>query len=939
MFLKSLELYGFKSFADKTRLEFSDGTTSLLGPNGCGKSNIVDAIKWVLGEQSTKTLRAGKMEDVIFNGTETRKPLNVAEVSLVISNSDGALPIDATEVEIRRRIFRSGESEFFINRNQVRLRDIRELFFDTGIGKSAYSILEQGKIDQILSHKPEDRRYIFEEAAGITRYKQRSVEAGRKLQRTEENIEQVETLFKEIKRQYDSRKIQAEKVERFRALEKEQSTLEVHVQLATIQNHLLLKEAKEQELSETQQSYDALKKESELLQQSLEQQQTDLRQFAEQRIELQSGIQRIEGQLNGKKDQLEILEERYRDFLRNKEEAEQRANNLKERLARNEQELEEQQDVLDSLDESIIDSEKKIHLQEKEMSFTVKQIDESDQQIIHNENSIVQEQHIQQELSGELQRITDLLVEELDEKLKASGYSTSQRKQSEKELTDHLDLIERTVIKQVEFSNELTTMLEQESITIQRAQTQWAHYLNEIQASHQKLRVLFETYQSKIPSFIDELLAPEGIISQKHSIDEKMRLSHQKVTSYHKEIAILKEERTRLQQLLEQYREHVVQLRLSLNSFTTKKESVLSLIQSLRQQQTESTYLLQDAVTESDYAQQRLKDAQTQIETAQEEQKQLLLDKQEQEESLSELILSIEQENERLGSERNRLNDYYETLREIRTTSDKITYHIEGIQQQIAQVYTNYFDTYGKSLKEFDDQLDTELEDFSTLREQLNKINKQIQGMGYINHMAAEEFKEIKERYDFIHQQLSDLQKAKTDLEKVIEEITIRSEKLFLESYQAIRVNFQQMFHRMFSGGRAELRLLDPENVLESGIDILAQPPGKKLDRLAPLSGGEKSLTAVALLFATYKVKPSPFAILDEIDAALDDRNIGNFLEVLDEFSQNSQFIIITHNKHTVLGSKTLLGITMEERGVSKTISYRMGLEDEELDNEIDNTV
>ncbi|NLA92660.1 MAG: AAA family ATPase, partial [Spirochaetales bacterium] len=197
MFLKSLELYGFKSFADKTRLEFGEGITSLLGPNGCGKSNIVDAIKWVLGEQSTKTLRAGKMEDVIFNGTENRKALNVAEVSLVIGNEGRQLPIDHSEVEIRRRLYRSGESEFFINRNQVRLRDIRELFYDTGIGKSAYSILEQGKIDQILSNKPEDRRYIFEEAAGITRYRQQSLEANRKLERTEENIEQVETLLGE----------------------------------------------------------------------------------------------------------------------------------------------------------------------------------------------------------------------------------------------------------------------------------------------------------------------------------------------------------------------------------------------------------------------------------------------------------------------------------------------------------------------------------------------------------------------------------------------------------------------------------------------------------------------------------------------------------------------------------------------------------------------
>ncbi|HPX28832.1 MAG TPA: AAA family ATPase, partial [Sphaerochaeta sp.] len=205
MFLKSLELYGFKSFADRVKLQFSDGITSLLGPNGCGKSNIVDAIKWVLGEQSTKTLRASKMEDVIFNGTDLRKPLQVAEVILVLSNENGDLPIDEPEVEIKRRIFRTGESEYYINRNRVRLMDVRDLFFDTGVGKSAYSILEQGKIDQILSSRPEDRRYIFEEAAGISRYKVQSLEAKRKLERTDENIAQVETILREVKRNYDTK--------------------------------------------------------------------------------------------------------------------------------------------------------------------------------------------------------------------------------------------------------------------------------------------------------------------------------------------------------------------------------------------------------------------------------------------------------------------------------------------------------------------------------------------------------------------------------------------------------------------------------------------------------------------------------------------------------------------------------------------------------------
>ncbi len=230
MFLKSIELFGFKSFAERSKLEFSSGITALLGPNGCGKSNIVDSIKWVLGEQSIKTLRAGKMEDVIFNGTETRKKLNVAEVVLVISNEAGYLPMDVSEIAIKRRVYRSGESEYFINNTPVRLREVKELFFDTGIGKSSYSILEQGKIDQILSQKPEDRRYIFEEAAGITRFKQKSLEANRKLDKTEENLRQVQGILKEVKHTYDTRRVQAEKAEKHKRLQQSIFELEVFLQ-------------------------------------------------------------------------------------------------------------------------------------------------------------------------------------------------------------------------------------------------------------------------------------------------------------------------------------------------------------------------------------------------------------------------------------------------------------------------------------------------------------------------------------------------------------------------------------------------------------------------------------------------------------------------------------------------------------------------------------
>ena len=281
MFLKSLEIYGFKSFADKVKLDFSSGITSLLGPNGCGKSNIVDAIKWVLGEQSTKTLRAGRMEDVIFNGTDSRKPLQVAEVTLVLSNEERHLPIDEAEVELKRRIFRSGESEYYLNRNRVLLRNIRELFFDTGVGKSAYSIMEQGKIDQILSSRPEDRRYIFEEAAGISRFKAESLEAERKLVRTDENIVQVETVLKEVKRSYETKKTQAAKAASYRELKRQQFALEVDVQLSTLQSYLLLKEQKIALQEQTAKDYDAKRADLSGFEEVIEMLQTQMKEHGE----------------------------------------------------------------------------------------------------------------------------------------------------------------------------------------------------------------------------------------------------------------------------------------------------------------------------------------------------------------------------------------------------------------------------------------------------------------------------------------------------------------------------------------------------------------------------------------------------------------------------------------------------------------------------------
>ena len=946
MFLKSLELHGFKSFADKTRLEFADGTTSLLGPNGCGKSNIVDAIKWVLGEQSTKTLRAGKMEDVIFNGTETRKPLNLAEVSLVVSNEEGLLPTEHSEVEIRRRLFRSGESEFFINREPVRLKDVRELFFDTGVGKSAYSILEQGKIDQILSHKPEDRRYIFEEAAGITRFKLKSLEAAKKLERTEENIEQVDTLLSEVKRQYDSRKAQAAKASRYRELQKEQSAIEVDVQLAAVKTLRMLCDVREGELQESQAEYARV---NELIKDEtaqIESQQSEMRRHAEHRMNIQARLQRLDEQQNGKKDHLSLLQQRYRDFIRSKEEAQRRATQILERIERDTIAIEEQRDHLEVIQNRMAELHGDIERNAFEMEGTQKLIHDHEDEIELKEALIVQIEQEQKDHARQLQELTDIIVIQLDQKLKESGYSYATRQTAEANFIKRLDYELEQVASKREYASRICGMVRSHAVDVGAATAEWEKNLSEMETILKTLSAHFLEYCGTIPSFIDEFLAPEGIITRKHQIDDAMAMARQKATASRETIVRLREENKGLSILLDQYRERSTQLQVSLGEFSAREGSTKTLIDNLERNLTEQNYLHDDAVREAANADERVAQSAEQMAQVKEQQAAIALEIEQMQGQLSDVVALIEDENARLSGKRLEMNTRFEELNRLRATMDKLSVHIENLGDQVQAVYLNFFDSTGKSLKEFDHRLEEDLGDTTQLRERLAEIKKLIQGMGYINHMAEEEFAEIKERYEFLMRQMNDLVRAKNDLHRVMDEIRKRSEELFLESYHKIRINFQEMFHRMFGGGRAELKLMDPDHVLECGIDILAQPPGKKLDRLAPLSGGEKSLTAVALLFATYKVKPSPFCILDEIDAALDDRNIGYFLSVLEDFSKKSQFIIITHNKHTVMGSQTLLGVTMQERGVSKAISYRIGWEagketifGEQVDIGLDNTV
>jgi chromosome segregation protein len=921
LFLKSLEIYGFKSFADKANLEFSDGITSLLGPNGCGKSNIVDAIKWVLGEQSTKTLRAGRMEDVIFNGTDKRKPLQVAEVSLTISNETGALPLPDAEIEIKRRIFRSGESEYYINRNRVLLKNIRELFFDTGVGKSAYSILEQGKIDQILSSRPEDRRYIFEEAAGISRFKQQSLEAERKLEKTDENILQVETILKEVRRSYETKKNQAAKANSYRELKKEQFSLEVDIQLSTLKSYILLRESKQEQKELTEKTLEEQSGSLSSCDTEIEEMQAKMREMGTKRIAIQTELQRLDEAQKGRNDKLDLLTQRFRDFCKQRDEAGARSEAILERIQRDKDEIDEKLNTVADIDDAFEQLSTEIEKNQKGLVSTQMLIANQNEEIDKTELTDVGLDDELEELSEKLKDLTDVIVVELEEKLKKSGYNLEEKKAALALFEAKLKHIEASLVEQSAFLEKVKTM----GVPSLEVVSQQQKYQTVLQKGFSELKELFASYQLHQATFIDELIAPQGIISEKHNLETRMGTQRRQLSGNRERISYLREENRKLSVSLESYRLAISDQKVALNQLAGQKQSAKEWVAKLQLSVTEQQYQYSDAVKNSESAQERIYETQEDIRDTEAELKEMKNTVSSLNEDLKDIITLIEEKGSEIRAKQEQKASSYDRLQALRGESVKLGLQIEQLISNIGGIYTTFFENFGKSLKEFESRLDEEINDIPVLKTRLEEVRRKIEGLGYINQMAEDEFAEVKEQYDFLTKQLDDLSKAKSDLDAVVLEIKTRSEQLFLATYKKISENFQEMFRRLFGGGRAELKLVDSENVLQSGIDILAQPPGKKLTHLSLLSGGERSMTAVALLFATYLVKPSPFCILDEIDAALDDRNIGYFLSVLEDFALKSQFIIITHNKHTVMGSRTLLGVTQMEAGVSTMVSYRIG--------------
>ncbi|MGQ9630243.1 MAG: chromosome segregation protein SMC [bacterium] len=1190
MYLKKLEIYGFKSFADKVEMEFGPGITVIVGPNGCGKSNLVDAIRWVLGERSSKLMRTGKIRDVIFSGSDSRRSLGMAEVSITLGETSGAIPIDYDEVTITRRVFRNGENEYYINGNPVRLKDVTDLFFDTGIGTDSYFVVEQGKIGQIINARPEARRMLLEEAAGIMRYKHRKHEALIKLDHTETNLVRINDIVSEVRKQMDSLTRQAQKAEHYLELKGKMDELRRGLY---IRKYLDLKASSDESncerekfwrrLEELQSKSHSLEEEIAGRRENLEERWREIQSLQEElfAIDRETESERsrcalIEERISRTSEEIARTSEEIESLNRKIEEAKGEYKGAKDRLSTMKSEIEsqaaltrereallqiasdelrEREDALEGRKLRVIDvmtqitrlrnEIRNLEIQREriakskeaicaERSERERELETLRGRMLEADAQIREESGKQEErrgrlaaLQGERDRnqgnweVVDSKLREVQSEFKskesrlrllsdmAQNYegfykgvkSILQRRDESPQKYGGIygavaDLIK--VEAQYEMAIEVALGGGIQNIVTETADDakdaiEWLKRENKGRATFLPLDIL------NPQSFTSKLLGREGIIgsavdlvkfdpnfskaihhllgrtlivdtmdtaiyySRNGGIDARLVTLAGEVVSPWGEMTggstgargtgLLGRNRE-----IRELREELQALRAELSSLESEAKSIRGRIADLDctiAETRESIHRgeIQIASAEKDRSQiesdlsrveRHLKVLSVEemecgreiddINRKGEEARRKLEEMEETNRTLNEDIAALSEDVQALESERERcsselteskvalasLQQQYESLereterlrgalaemeseaqvkkegllefatrrdelqrelsergqrvreleeekrkrgeevRERRAEHDRMTEELHAkeselvreqgalerargdfhrVELQCAELRTQ-MDTIAQRLREeynisppFEEDESLKDLDVSESEAIIAELEGKIKGLGNVNLAAVEEFKELQERYDFLTSQQRDLVEAKASLSSVIRKIDHSINERFLETYEIVRKNFSAVFKKFFSGGRCDLVIIGPEDEQNAGgIDIIAQPPGKRLQNINSLSGGEKALTATALLFGLFMHKPSPFCILDEVDAPLDDPNIDRFARILREFSDRSQFIVITHNKLTMEIANTIYGITMEEKGVSKMVSvkFRDGRIDED---------
>lgn len=907
MYLESLEIFGFKSFADRTKINFEKGITAVVGPNGCGKSNIVDAIKWVMGEKQAKNIRGEKMEDIIFAGTDQRKFLSLAEVSLVINNTNRILNIDSDTVTVARRVFRDGESEYMINKSPVRLKDIEELFLDTGLGKASYSVMEQGKIDLILSTKAEDRRYIFEEAAGISRFKVQKKESVKKLEDTTVNLERLNDIIKEIEREKDFKAKQAEKTKIYFNLREKYKKNDIALQLLRYLDF----QKKLQKVTDDR-----------------------ARVFAE-REELSNKVTLIssENEMDEKRKndiQLQLFEwdKKLHTYTIKVED-------IDGKTSRNKQLIQQQQQRIETT---------KLRIQE--INDAIKRLTDEKEKNIEQSHSIVKniakgKEQLENLYTYRKKKI--LNIHQCRDSIEQKKQVIKDLESTVKKLRESLEVVVRQLVDAIEKRKH-----ELESSEAQREQVRERIHAALTQAEENLQKALHNLSLNLINEAMDALkrvdfIALKQDVQQFENYEDGFRSILFDKTGIHAQKEQLDSQINKTTADIEQLRNDINQLEVSIRNEQEELEEINNMITRVEKD-------LSKNENEKVWIDKHIQTIDRQIADNMKQKAHLENEIHKLNNNVFELSKEIEQWQNSLVEFNEKTNELKQQIHELIAKRDEIEKRIVGRKQsskkdmdQLARL-ADRISALDKNIVEFQFRLNsieeylwTEYETriseasvkvdesmYDSINNELQSIKQQIQELGPINNLAIEEYKDLKKRFEYYIDQKKDIEKAREDILSVIADINKQSVDLFLKTFKEIQKNFQEIFKQLFNGGEAIIELTDPENILESGIEIIVRPPGKKNKNINMLSGGERSMIAIALLFATYMVKASPFCFLDEIDAALDEENIGRFIRLVQKFSKSTQFIIVTHNKKTMSVCNSIFGVTMEEPGVSKVISVKL---------------
>ena len=977
MYLKEIQASGFKSFADKLNIVLDDNITCIVGPNGSGKSNVVDAVRWVLGEQSVKSLRGdGSMTDVIFSGSKSRNSLNVASVCLVFDNSDNYLKVPYTEVSIKRRVYRTGENEYFLNGEKCRLKDITDLFMDSGIGKESFNIISQGEVQKILSNSPYDRRVVFEEAAEVLKYKKRKEEAIRKLDRTDNNLDRVNDIINELEVQLEPLKEQSTKAKEYLENKKLLENIEVALIAYEIENLNNEYQESKKKIETLHSEIVSLSTNSSGSDAKIDNEKVNLLKLEKEINEYNQKLltlTRQEEKLNGEKN---ILKERSKydasemkvhENITLLKENELKLKNdislLEQEINVNQEALKEKLEFIRSLDSEIKSLEEKENSYLREENFKKKDNYDLDNKISVLENFIENGGNLPNSIKsimnnprlngihdviGNLVTIDYKFSKALDIALGASKqFLVVDNEMCAKDAINYLKenklgrctFFPINVIKPKTVDSETLNILRSEMgyiDTVANMASCSKEYKNiiynqlgnvllvtDIDAANRISKRINNRY--KIVTIDGEVIhvggsITGGIISSSRNMfsdkQELERLKKQKNSNFEvireleeksqsilkeKESIISKKDGIQSEYILEQEKINgknntLLEYRERLDSTTRELNSLSHVVDS-------SISKEEERIMNEFYDTQKEK----------QETELMLRDTTKKRDNLKAMIEEIEAKNKLNNSNLNKKQNELKDLEiKVSKMDVKLDYYLNTLSE-------DYELTFEKAKEKY--QLEIEVEE---ARVKVNTYKNNIKKIGMVNLASIEEYDKVSERYNFLDGQKKDLLEAKDTLLEIISEMDEVMKEEFLKTFKQIQVEFEGVFKQLFGGGRASLKLTDPDNILETGVEIIASPPGKKLTTISLLSGGEKTLTAISLLFAILNVRPIPFCIFDEVEAALDEANVDNFGKYLDHYKTKTQFLLITHKKKTMEYANTLYGITMQESGVSKLVSVKL---------------